>query len=104
MIPSLSKFKADVTAKTNEITDGLSSQVQQGVNFLTTSATNLADSINETAVRNSTAQMCTILELAVEELKKRPLSERPISLTSIVNFGVASLEMQINLSPEELKS
>jgi len=100
MFSPLSKM----ASKATEIVDNVSDKARQGVESISTAATNLADTINETAVRNSTAQMCTILELAIEELRKRPLSERPISLTSIVNFGVASLEMQINLSPEELKN
>ena len=104
MYSPLSKLTSSITSKATEIADNVSDKARQGVESMSTAATNLADSINETAVRNSIAQMCTLLELAIEELKKRPLSERPISLTSIVNFGVASLEMQINLTPEELKS
>lgn len=64
-------------------------------------ASDVTDALNEKAVRASTAQMCSILEVAIEELKSRPLSAQPVSLTATVNIGIASLEMQIHLPPSE---
>lgn len=81
---------------------GISTSVKEGVDSLANSATNMTDVLNEKAVRASTVQMCRILEVAIEELKDRPLSEQPISLTATVNVGIASLEMQIHLQPSSL--
>jgi hypothetical protein len=60
----------------------------------------MTEALNEKAVRASTAQAYRILEIAIEELKERPLSARPISLTASVNVGIAALEMQIHLEPQ----
>ena len=59
------------------------------------------DTLNEKAVRASTAQMYRVLEIALEELKNRPLADQPLSLTSSINVGVASLELQIHLNQEQ---
>ena len=71
------------------------------IGAVTSSVSNSVDSLNEKAVRASTAQMYRILEIALEELKGRPLADRPLSLTSSINVGVASLELQIHLNNEQ---
>jgi hypothetical protein len=70
------------------------------IGAVTSSVSNGVDSLNEKAVRASTAQMYRILEIALEELKGRPLAHQPLSLTSSINVGVASLELQIHLNQE----
>jgi hypothetical protein len=101
----LDKFReiTTVAKKTaSNAAGGVIDNMKIGVDSLSNAATALSDSINDKAVRASTAQMCTILEIAIEELKTRPLSARPVTLTSIVNIGVASLEMQIHLLPSDI--
>ena len=83
-----------ITAPATAPTTGQTLHVN-GTTFTFKSA--LTGAINEKAVRASTAQMCRILEIALEELQDRPLAERPGTLTASVNFGVASLEMQVQL-------
>lgn len=61
----------------------------------------MTESLNEKAVRASAGQVYRILEIAIEELKDRPLSKRPVSLTAVVNIGIAALEMQVQLEPQE---
>lgn len=68
------------------------------IGAVTNSVTSGVDSLNEKAVRASTAQMYRILEIALEELKGRPLADQPLSLTSSINVGVAALELQIHLN------
>lgn len=96
MLEKIKDLGAQVASKANDAVDGLTSSVKGGVE-------SLADAINEKAVRTSTAQMCKILEIALEELKDRPLEQRPLALTASVNFGIATLQMQINLEPPKLK-
>lgn len=72
------------------------------IGAVTSSVSNGVDSLNEKAVRASTAQMYRILEIALEELQGRPLANQPLSLTSSINVGVASLELQIHLNQEQL--
>jgi hypothetical protein len=92
---------AQAANKANNAVESITTSVKEGVGSLTSTASAVADSINETAVRASTAQMCNILEIALEEVKRRPLSSRPISLTATVNVGITALEMQVHLDPSE---
>lgn len=71
------------------------------IGAVTSSVSSGVDSLNEKAVRASTAQMYRILEIALEELKGRPLAEQPLSLTSSINVGVAALELQVHLNGEQ---
>ncbi len=71
------------------------------IGAVTSSVSSGVDSLNEKAVRASTAQMYRILEIALEELKGRPLAEQPLSLTSSINVGVAALELQVHLNSEQ---
>ncbi len=72
------------------------------IGAVTSTVSSGVDSLNEKAVRASTAQMYRILEIALEELQGRPLAQQPLSLTSSINVGVASLELQIHLNQEQL--
>lgn len=87
MLDKMKDLGTQALTKTTEAIDAVTSSVSSGV-----------DSLNEKAVRASTAQMYRILEIAIEELKKRPLAEQPLSLTSSINIGVASLELQVHLN------
>lgn len=73
-------------------------KTSEALGAVTTSVSSGVDTLNEKAVRASTAQMYRILEIALEELKNRPLAEHPLSLTSSINIGVASLELQVHLN------
>ena len=84
----------------SDAVQAVTTTVKDGVGSLVNTATTVTGAINEKAVRASTAQMCRILEIALEEIKDRPLAERPGTLTATVNFGVASLEMQVQLEPK----
>lgn len=101
MIETIKGIGAQVATKANDAVEGITTSVKGGVDSLANTATSMTDALNEKAVRASTAQMCRILEIAVEELKGRPLSAQPVSLTATVNVGIASLEMQIHLQPIE---
>lgn len=101
MLDKIKELGAQVATKANDAMEGITTSVKGGVDSLANTATNMTEALNEKAVRASTAQMCNILEIAVEELKTRPLSNRPVSLTATVNIGIASLEMKIHLPPTE---
>lgn len=97
MLDKIKGLGSHVATKTGDAVDGVTASVKQGVDSLSITAANLTDALNDKAVRVSTAQACSILEIAMEELKGRPLSGRPVCLTATVNFGIASLEMQVQL-------
>ena len=101
MLDKIKGLGAQMATKANDAVEGITTSVKEGVDSLTSTASSMTDALNEKAVRASTAQMCSILEIAIEELKTRPLSAQPVSLTATVNIGIASLEMQIHLQPTE---
>ena len=101
MLDKIKGLGSQVATKANGAVEGITTSVKGGVESLASTATSLTDAFNDKAVRASAAQMCNILEIAVEEIKSRPLSAQPVSLRTTVNIGIAALEMQIHLQPSE---
>lgn len=87
MFDKMKDLGSQAVIKTGDALGAITNSVSSGV-----------DTLNEKAVRASTAQMYRILEIALEELKDRPLSQQPMTLTSSVNVGIAALELQIQLN------
>jgi len=104
MLDKIKDMGSQAASLTSDAIDGITSSVRGGVDVITNTATSVTEALNEKAVRVSTSQMYRILEIALEELKGRPLSDRPLSLTSSVNIGVASLELQIHLNQGDVVS
>lgn len=99
MFEKMKGLGSQVANKANDAVGGVSAAVKEKVGAMAQSASEMGDSLNEKAVRASTAQMCDILEIALDELKNRPLSARPVTLTATVNIGIAALEMEIQVPP-----
>ena len=97
MFEKMKGIGTQVATRANEAVEGVTSSVKGGVESLAQTASDVTGALNEKAVRASTAQMCTILEIALDELKSRPLSAQPASLKATVNIGIAALEMEIQL-------
>lgn len=104
MLEKIKGLGAHAVSKASDAVEGVATSVKGGVESLANTAASVTETINDKAVRASTAQMCSILEIAIEEFKTRPLSARPVSLTATVNVGIAALEMQVHLQPSENKS
>lgn len=100
MLDKMKDLGSQAANKANDALGGISTSIKDGVGSISNAASSMTESLNEKAVRASTAQVYRILEIAIEELKDRPLSARPISLTASVNIGIAALEMQIHLDPQ----
>jgi hypothetical protein len=100
MLDKIKDIGSQVATQANAAVEGITTTVKGGVESLANSAGAMTVTLNEKAVRASTAQMCSILELALEEMKGRPIAERRVSLTATVNIGIAALEMQIHLDPQ----
>jgi hypothetical protein len=101
MLDKLKDIGSQVVSKTGDAVDGITSSVKGGMESLSNTASNMTDTLNEKAVRASTAQVCTILQIALDELKSKPLSDQRVTLTAAVNFGVAALEMQVHVDPAD---
>lgn len=101
MLDKIRDLGNQVASKANDAVDGVTTAVKGGVESLANTATTVTDTLNEKAVRASTAQMCNILEIALDELRQRPLAQRPVSLKASVTIGIAALEMEVQLAPGE---
>lgn len=99
MLDKMKDLGSQAANKATDALGGISSTIKDGVGSFSNAASSMTESLNEKAVRASTAQVYRILEIAIEELKDRPLSGKPISLTASVNIGIAALEMQVHLNP-----
>lgn len=99
MLDKMKDLGSQAANKATDTLGGISTTIKDGVGSFSNAASSMTESLNEKAVRASTAQVYRILEIAIEELKGRPLSNKPISLTASVNIGIAALEMQIHLTP-----
>jgi hypothetical protein len=97
LLDKLKGIGSQVASKASDAVEGISTSVRGGVESLTSTAINVSEAVNEKAVRASTAQVCSILEIALKELEGRSLSAKPVTLTASVNIGVASLEMQVHV-------
>ena len=96
MLDKIKDIGSQVATKATGAVDGITASVKGGVESLASSAGSMTETLNEKAVRVSTAQMCTILEIALEEVSRGPLAQRRVSLTASVNIGIAALEMQVH--------
>jgi len=101
MLDKMKDLGSQAANKANDAIGGISSTIKEGVGSFSSAASSMTESLNEKAVRASAGQVYRILEIAIEELKDRPLSNRPISLTAVVNIGIAALEMQVHLEPQQ---
>ena len=102
MLEKIKGIRAQVATKAGDAVEGITTSVKGGVDSLANTATNMNDTLNEKAVASavtSIEQMYRILEIALEELKDRPLSSLPVSLTATVSVGIASLAMEVHLQP-----
>jgi hypothetical protein len=61
----------------------------------------LNDKVNEVATRESVARLRDTLAIAVEELRQRPVSARPVTLIAKVDLVVTSLEIQMVFDPSD---
>lgn len=100
MLDKMKDLGSQAANKATDALGGISSTIKDGVGSISNAASSMTESINEKAVRASSAQVYRILEIAIEELKDRPLASKPISLTATVNLGIAALEMQVHLGPQ----
>lgn len=101
MLDKLKDLGSQMVMNTGDAVSGITTSVKGGMESLASGASNMTETLNEKAVRASTAQVCSILQIALDELKRKPLSEQRVTLTAAVNFGVAALEMQVHFDPAE---
>lgn len=103
LLEKLKKLGVQMVTHTEDAVSGMTSAVRGQGESIGAVASSVANSVthtlNDKAVRMSTAEICNILEIAMDELRGRPLSQHRVSLIATVNIGVASLEMQVHVDP-----
>lgn len=75
--------------------DGVAASVKEHAGTIADATTAAASTLSEKAIRAAVEQMRTVLKIAGEEVRQRPISEHPVTLTASVHIGVTALEMQI---------
>ena len=63
-------------------------------------AAELGDKASTAATREAVVQMRDMLALAAEELRARPITDGPVTLTAKVDLMLTSLQMEFVLHPE----
>jgi hypothetical protein len=107
----LDKLKG-IGGQIGEAVGGVASTVKDGAGTVAQAATGAARSagqavgalnekVNEVATRESIGRMRDTLAIAVEELRKRPVSARPVTLVAKVDLVVTSLEIQMVFDPSD---
>jgi hypothetical protein len=99
MFDKMKDLSAQVVSRAGDAVGDITTTVKGGIESLANTAGTMTEAVNERAVRASTAQVCSILEVAIEELKSRPLANQRVTLTASVNIGIAALEMQVHVEP-----
>jgi hypothetical protein len=75
--------------------DGVAASMKEHAGTIANATSSAASTFSEKAVRTAVDQMRTALKIAAEELRQRPVSDQPVTLTASVDIGVTSLQMQI---------
>ncbi|MES2950658.1 MAG: hypothetical protein V4858_19165 [Pseudomonadota bacterium] len=75
--------------------DGVTSSVKGGAETIVNAAGAAVSAISEKAIRTAVEQMRTVLQVSCEELRQRPVSDQPVTLTASINIGVTALQVQV---------
>lgn len=101
MFNTIKELGTQITTLAGDAVDGVTATVRHGADNVADKAGAAATSLNEKAVRAAIGQMRNVLQVAAEEMRLRPVFDRPVTLTTAVNIGFTSLEMQVVMDPVE---
>lgn len=97
MLDRMKGLGGQISSRATEAVDGIASSVRGGVENLSGAATGAVAALSEKAIRTAIEQMRSVLAIAAEELRERPVAGAPATLTASVTLGVTSLEIQVVL-------
>ena len=101
MLDKIKGIGNQLTSLASNAVDGVTSSMKEGAGSISDAARAAASSLNEKAVRAAIGQMRTVLQIAAEELRQRPISNHAVTLKTSVDIGFTALEMQIVMDPVE---
>jgi hypothetical protein len=107
----LDKLKG-IGGQLGQAVGGVASTVKEGAGTVAQAATGAArtagqavgvlnDKVNEVTTRESIVRLRETLAIAVEELRRQPVSHRPVTLVAKVDLVVSSLEIQMVFDPAD---
>lgn len=97
MLDRMKDLGNQLSTKASETADGIKSSVKSGVEGLAGAASDAASSLNEKAIRATVERMRTILTVATDELKLRPIDGAPATMTATVSLGGIALAIEVTL-------
>ena len=95
MMKTIKDIGTQLTTLAGDAVDGVASSVKGGAGSIADAASSAATKLNEKAIRAAINQMRTVLQIAADEMSLRPVSDRPVTLTTSVDIGFTALEMQV---------
>jgi len=104
MLDRMKDIGNQISTKASEAAGGIKSTVKNGVENFTGVASDAASTLNEKAIRTSVEQLRTIIAIATEELRARPIAGAPATMTASVSIAGVSLEIQVTLSDSTSQS
>ena len=95
MLDKIKGIGSQISSLAGDAVDGVASSVKEGAGTIANAAGSAVSTLSEKAVRAAVEQMRTVLQVASEELRQRPVSDHPVTLTASVNIGVTALQVQV---------
>ncbi len=95
MLDKIKGVGSQISNLATDAVDGVTSSVKGGAETIANAAGAVVSAISEKAVRTAVDQMRTVLQVSCEELRQRPVSDQPVTLTASINIGVTALQVQV---------
>lgn len=96
----LSTSAAKVAVSVKDGAGAVAGQAGDAMQATKRKAAELGDKASTAATREAVVQMRDMLALAAEELRARPITDGPVTLTAKVDLMLTSLQMEFVLHPE----
>lgn len=96
----LTTSAAKVAESVKEGAGSVASQAGDALHSTRRKAAELGDRAGTAATREAVAQMRDMLALAAEELRARPITDGPVTLTARVDLMLTALQVELVLHPE----
>ena len=102
MLKRMKNLGEQLTDKAAKAAGGVVSTIGEGVGNLAGSAGNVALGATDKTVRAAVDQLCNVIEIAVDQLRQRPLPTSRVTLSASVGLGATALQMQVVLTGDRL--
>jgi hypothetical protein len=102
MFKQMKDLGGRLTGKAAKAAGDVVATIGEGVGSLAGTAGDVALGATDKTIRAAVDQLCNVLEIAVEQLRQRPLPSSRMTLTASVGLGATALQMQVVLTEERL--